>query len=81
MTKDEMSGWWKMYSVKLAALASAAGAVLTANPELLVGLISIIPGDPLLRLVFSGCVGGIVFLVPFLARIWPQGEADALREE
>ena len=69
---EDFKTWWKLYSVKLAALVSAASAVLTANPELVTGLLAIIPIDPLPRLIMAAGVGAVVFLFPFLARIWPQ---------
>lgn len=69
---NECREWWALISVKLAALVAAASGVFTANPELLVGLIGIIPVDPLLRLLFSVGVGAVVFLIPFIARLWPQ---------
>tara|TARA_B100001057_G_scaffold429459_1_gene455577 strand:+ start:67 stop:321 length:255 start_codon:yes stop_codon:yes gene_type:complete len=69
---EEAREWWKLVSVKIAALFATLSAVFTANPELLVGLIGVIPVDPLLRLVFAGAVGVTVFLIPVLARMWPQ---------
>lgn len=74
MNLEDFKAWWKLYSVKLAAFVSAATAVLTANPELLVGLIGVIPVDPLPRLIMAGGVGVLVFLFPFIARIWPQSK-------
>lgn len=68
----ECREWWKLHSVKLAALASAISGVLTANPDILIGLLAIIPADHILRLVFSLGVAGVVFLLPLLARLWPQ---------
>jgi len=69
---EEIRKWWKLVSVKLAALVAAASAVMTANPELLVGLLGVIPVDPMVRLLFSLGVAGVVFFIPFIARAWPQ---------
>ena len=68
----DVRAWWKLRSIQLAGLVATLTGVMTANPELLVGLLGIIPVDPWLRLVFSAAVGGVVFLVPFIARVWPQ---------
>lgn len=75
MTFEELKEWWRLYSVKLAAFVSAMSAVLTAQPELLIGLIGVIPVEPLPRLIMAVAVGIIVFLFPFLARVWPQDES------
>lgn len=72
----DAKAWWKLVSVKVAALFATFSAVFTANPELLVGLIGVIPVDPLLRLFFAGAVGAVVFLIPVLARMWPQNIED-----
>lgn len=69
--------WMRLASVRLAAIAGIASGVFTANPELLVGLIGIIPIEPWLRLLFSLGVGAVVFLVPFIVRAWPQEGAMA----
>lgn len=72
MNLEELKAWWRLYSVKLAAFVSAATAVLTANPELVTGLIAVIPVEPLPRLIMAGGVGVFVFLIPIIARVWPQ---------
>jgi hypothetical protein len=68
----DLKAWWQLRSIQLAGLIAALSGVLTANPELLVGLLGVIPVDPWIRLAFSVGVGGVVFFVPFIARVWPQ---------
>lgn len=68
---------WQLASVKLAAFMGAIFAALTASPELLLGIISFIPGEPLARLLFAVGVGGLTFIGPTLVRMWPQGNRDA----
>lgn len=77
----ESREWWKLHSVKLAALVSAISGVLTANPDILIGLLAIIPADHVLRLVFSLGVAGIVFFIPLLARLWPQPKISGKEAE
>lgn len=73
----DLREWLRLASVRLAAIAGIASGVFTANPELLIGLVGIIPIEPWLRLLFSIGIGAIVFLVPFIMRAWPQDGAMA----
>lgn len=68
----EWSAWWKLHSVKLAALMGILTGIITENQTLVLGIIGIIPTDPVMRAMFAGGVGALVFLVPTIARLWPQ---------
>lgn len=70
---EEIREWSRYASIRLAALVAACSGAFTANPELLVGLIGVIPVDPWLRILFSIFVAVVVFLIPVITRIWPQG--------
>lgn len=69
---DECRTWWALHSVRLAAAVSALVGVLTASPDMLMSVISIIPVDPMLRAVFAVAVAALTFLAPLVARLWPQ---------
>ena len=63
---------WHLASVKLAAFVGALFAAITASPELLLGIVSFIPGEPFARLLFALGVGALTFAGPTLVRMWPQ---------
>lgn len=73
----DLREWFRLASVRLAAIVGILSGVFTDNPELLIGLVGIIPVDPWLRLAFSIGIGAVVFLVPFIMRAWPQEGAIA----
>lgn len=62
----------KPYSIRLAALMGACTTFLVQNSDLLLTLIAFIPVSPVPRFLFAAVVGGAVFLVPYVARYWPQ---------
>lgn len=69
---EDCKGWWKLYSVRLAAAIAALVGFLTSDPSVLFSVISFIPSDPVTRAVFAVAVGLLTFLAPVLARMWPQ---------
>lgn len=68
----EWRTWWKLHSVKLAALMGILTGIITENQTLVLGIIGIIPTDPVMRAMFAGGVGALVFFVPVIVRAWPQ---------
>lgn len=74
---DECREWWRLASVKLAALVAAASGLITANPDVLFGIIALIPTSVPVRIIFSLGVAGIVFFIPLVARLWPQNLGDS----
>jgi hypothetical protein len=67
----EIHQWWRLWSVRLAAVAGAVSAALTAEPAILLGLINMLPHGPL-RWVVAGAVGILVFALPTVARLKAQ---------
>lgn len=62
--------WWKLWSVRLAAVAAALAATIVASPQLLLGLIAFVPeGWRWLAAILTGI---ITFVVPTLARVIKQ---------
>lgn len=57
---DECGNWWKLWSVKLAALAGVIAAYLAANPKQTEELLAILPDGPL-RVLASAGIGLLVF--------------------
>jgi hypothetical protein len=66
---------WRWASVRLAALVGIVSGVLTASPELLLGLIGFLP-EGRLRLGLSVGVALIVFGLPTLVRIFRKEPCD-----
>lgn len=71
-----VAGWrdaWRWASVQLAAVAAIIAGVLTAHPEILIGLIAFLPSGGLRLLVAAG-VALVVFGAPLLTRLWQEYE-------
>lgn len=68
---EEAGQWWRLWSVRLAAVAAVISAVLTAQPAILLGLIGFIPHGTM-RLFAAAFVGAVVFVIPTIVRLWPQ---------
>lgn len=63
--------WWKMWSIRLAALAGIFVTYLAENPDVVNMLLAFLPDGPL-RVLGSIAVGFIVFAVPAGARLLQQ---------
>ena len=72
----EFHYWWRLWSVRVAAVAGAVSAALTAEPAILLGLIKMLPQGPFRWVVAAG-VGILVFAVPTIARIKAQPKLRA----
>lgn len=76
---DEARQFWRLWSVRLAAVAGVAAAVMAENPALLLGLLAHLPAGPM-RTMASIAIGLIVFAIPTLTRLLRQpekkGQAD-----
>ena len=69
---DHWSEAFKRYSVRLAGAAGTLALLLTANQNLALSLLSILPANSFLRLVCAVSIGIVVFIVPTLAVLWKQ---------
>ena len=69
---NECREWWRLYSIRLAAAISALAGIVMANPSLLFEVAKFVPENGMARLIFSVAVAVLVFLVPTIARLWPQ---------
>lgn len=67
---DEANQWWKLWSVRLAAIPALVAGYLTAYPGELPKLIAYVPED--LRPLGSVLITGLVFGVPTLVRLMKQ---------
>lgn len=73
----ECRSWWKLWSVRLAAIAGVLSGVIVAAWPVAHWLInSFIPDGPL-RIVMGVALGTIVFAIPTLTRLLPQKKLKA----
>lgn len=68
---DECGGWWKLWSVRLAAFAGAVAAYLAANPDKTQDLLDALPDGPLRPLASIG-IGLFVFTLATGSRLVKQ---------
>lgn len=68
--------WWRLWSVRLAALAGVVTAYLAANPEQSQELLALLPDGPL-RVVASIAIGLFVFATTTGVRLASQKNLDA----
>jgi hypothetical protein len=70
---DNAGSWWRMWSVRLAALAGIVAAYLAANPDQTQALLDVLPDGPL-RVLASIGIGVFVFGLATGTRLVRQPE-------
>ena len=70
----------RLRSIQLAAVFAVITGVLTANPAIVVGLITLLPTGPLLYVV-AAIVAVFVFVIPAITRLWAQGTPPCPEEK
>lgn len=73
---DNAGEWWRMWSVRLAALAGVVAAYLAANPDQTQALLDVLPDGPL-RVLASIGIGVFVFGLATGTRLVKQPEKDS----
>lgn len=66
---------WKLWSVKLAAVAGILAAVIASNQSIALGLVYFLPEGPW-RIVTAIGIGVVVFVIPTITRMMKQGDKD-----
>lgn len=66
---------WKLWSVKLAAVAGILAAVIASNQSIALGLVYFLPEGPW-RIVTAIGIGIVVFVIPTITRMAKQGKKD-----
>ncbi len=66
---------WKLWSVKLAAVAGILAAVIASNQSIALGLVYFLPEVPW-RIVTAIGIGIVVFVIPTITRMAKQGKKD-----
>ena len=72
---DNAADWWRMWSVRVAALAGVVAAYLAANPDQTQALLDVLPDGPL-RVLASIAIGVFVFGLATGARLAKQGKPE-----
>jgi len=72
---DNAGSWWKLWSVRLAALAGVVAAYLAANPDQTQALLDSLPDGPL-RVLASIGIGVFVFGLATGSRLVKQTAKD-----
>lgn len=72
---DDARKAWRLWSVRLAALAGLAAAYLAANPDTTQALLALLPDGPL-RVLASAALGLFVFALATGARLARQAPRD-----
>lgn len=73
---DGAENWWRLWSVRLAALAGVVAAYLAANPEQTQELLALLPNGPM-RVVASIGIGLFVFATSTGVRLASQKKLGA----
>lgn len=68
---DECVNWWRMWSVRLAAVGSIAVGYVLASPDVLLSTINALP--PEMRTFLPPATGMVLFGVVTIVRLWKQG--------
>lgn len=67
---------WQFTSVQLGAVVAATGGVIASSPDLLLALVHFLPETGWLRPALIALVVIVMFVVPWLVRVWKQEETD-----
>lgn len=74
-----VSNWrssWQLTSVQFAAFASATSGVIAASPDLLLSLVHFLPEGGWLRPAIIAMVVIVMFVVPWVLRVWKQEDKN-----
>lgn len=71
---DEWRSWWRLWSVRVSAIATAVWAWLLANPDVLAQVLDAIP--PNLREILPPAAPVAVFVLVTFARLAKQGASN-----
>jgi len=71
---EEWRSWWRMWSMRLAVLASAAVTGVLAYPDILLSTLNALP--PEMRAVFPPFMGFVLLGLVSLARLVKQEKKD-----
>jgi len=71
----ELRAAWKLWSVKLAAVAAILAAVIASNQSIALGLVYFLPDGPW-RIVAGIGIGLVVFVIPTITRLMKQSKLE-----
>lgn len=72
---------WRWMSIQSTVFYGATAATVVSNADVLIALTGLIPEDSWARVVVALTVVFFTVVVPWVMRLWNQGEADEQPEE
>jgi len=71
----ELRAAWKLWSIKLAAVAAILATVIASNQSIALGLVYFLPDGPW-RIVAGIGIGLVVFVIPTITRLMKQSKLE-----
>lgn len=72
---EEVRHAWKMWSIRIAAIAGILAGVIASNQSIALGLVYFLP-EGKWRIVAGAGIGLVVFVIPTLARLMKQQKLE-----
>ena len=72
---EEVRQAWKMWSIRIAAIAGILAGVIASNQSIALGLVYFLP-EGVWRIVAGAGIGLVVFVIPTLARLVKQQKLE-----
>lgn len=72
---EEARHAWKMWSIRIAAVAAILAGVIASNQSIALGLVYFLPDGPW-RVVAGIGIGLVVFVIPTVARLVKQEKLE-----
>jgi len=72
---EEARQAWKMWSIRIAAIAAILAGVIASNQSIALGLVYFLPEGPW-RIVAGIGIGLVVFVIPTVARLVKQEKLE-----
>lgn len=72
---DHARQGWRLWSVRVAAIAGILATIIASNQSLALGLVYFLP-EGNWRIVAGAAIGLVVFVIPTIARLWKQEKLE-----
>lgn len=72
---EEVRQAWKMWSIRLAAVAGIVAGIIAANQSIALGLVYFLP-DGIWRVIAGIAIGLVVFVIPTITRLVKQRKLE-----
>jgi hypothetical protein len=72
---EEARQAWKLWSIRIAAIAGIVAGIIASNQSIALGLVYFLP-EGIWRIVAGAGIGLVVFVIPTLARLMKQQKLE-----